>query len=119
MARKRRFWNRANESDVASLTHRAGSPSTPPGVLPPARSQTEVTAASAMSLAGVYRALSIIATGVSQMTVDVWRGADPIDAPAWVRRPDVKKSRSAFFEETTVSLASTGNAYWRILRDTP
>lgn len=97
------------------------SQTTPPqtGVLPPARADNVVTESRALSLPTVYRAVSLIATGVSQLTVDTWRGGDPIEAPTWVRRPDIKLSRSAFLEQTTVSLALTGNAYWRVHRTSP
>lgn len=118
MAWMRRSKNRTTESDQTSLTRSEPTPS--PGILPPPRVSNEaVTTTSALSLAAVYRAVSIIATGVSQMSIDVWRGSDPIDAPSWVRRPDMKLSRSAFYEQTTVSLAAHGNAFWRIIRDTP
>lgn len=110
--------SRANESGGTPHTLREAT-STPPGVTPPPRTSTEVTTRSALSLSAVYRAISVIATGVSQMSLDVWRGADPISTPSWVRRPDIKISSSAFLEQTAVSLAAHGNAYWHVIRDTP
>ncbi|MFD1505265.1 phage portal protein [Georgenia yuyongxinii] len=105
--------------DSAHLQARAETP--PPSDPSTARiapARTDLSTASALSLPSVYRAVSILATGVSQLTVDVWRGDEPSPrVPAWVRRPDIKVSRSAFFEQTTVGLAVTGNAFWRVHRD--
>lgn len=117
MAWKRRLKGRANESGDAPLITR--SETTPPGILPPAHGSQDVTVSTALSLSAVYRAVSIIATGVSQMTLDVWRGDEPVPAPSWLRRPDMKLSRSAFLEMTATSLAVRGNAYWRVVRDSP
>src|SRR5690625_4099372 len=86
------------------------SQTTPAGVMPPARSDNVVTEARVLSLPTVYRAVSLISTGVAQLTVDTWRGREPLDPPTWVRRPDIKIPRSAFLEQTTTSLALTGNA---------
>lgn len=96
-----------------------GSPS--PGVIPPERGARPLstTADEALTLPGVYRAVSIIATGVSQLSLDVWRGEKLLKAPAWVARPDIKMSRSAFFAMTATSMALHGNAFWRIVRDSP
>lgn len=116
MAWKRRSRDRAHESGDASLFLRAD---TPTGVLPPPRETIDVTPSTALGLSAVYRAVSILSTGVSQMTLDVWRGDAPIGAPSWLRRPDIKTSRSAFLEATATSLATRGNAYWHVIRDTP
>ncbi|NQW90275.1 phage portal protein [Curtobacterium sp. VKM Ac-2861] len=86
-------------------------------VQPAARAAAGVTIDSALSLSAVYRAVQIWATGASQLTVDVYRGLELVDPqPAIVRQPDLATSRSAFIEETTTSLATTGNAYWRLHR---
>ncbi|TCU48340.1 phage portal protein [Curtobacterium sp. PhB146] len=86
-------------------------------VQPAARTTTGVTIDSALSLSAVFRAVQIWATGTSQLTVDVFRGLEAVDPqPAIVRQPDLGTSRSAFIEETTTSLATTGNAYWRLHR---
>lgn len=92
-----------------------------PEILPPPRvATTSVSLDRSLSLIPVYRAVSIIATAVSSLTIDLWRGADVLPtAPTWVRQPDVKTSRSAFFEMTTTSLACNGNAFWKVVRQSP
>ncbi|MBB1482499.1 phage portal protein [Tessaracoccus sp. MC1865] len=71
----------------------------------------------ALSLIPVYRAIQIISSAVSQLTIDVERNKTQITPPAWVRQPDVKMTSSAFLELTATSLAATGNAFWRVERD--
>lgn len=68
----------------------------------------------AMGLTGVYRAVSILSTSVSQLDIGVWRNGEelPLKTTDLVVRPDLDISRAAFLEQTTVSLASNGNAYW-------
>lgn len=98
----------------------AEPPSTPEGITPPARSAIRtVTQDQAMSLIPVYRAVQIISSAVSQLTLDLWRGDVPVAAPTWVRQPDVKMPRSAWLEMTANSLALSGNAFWRIVRNSP
>lgn len=71
-----------------------------------------------MGLDAVYRAVSIVATGVSQLSVDVERGGVQIDAPSFVREPDVTgASVERFLEETTTALAASGNAFWKVDRN--
>ena len=96
-------------------------PSTPEALLPPARvSRLAISQDRALTLIPVYRAFSLISSAVSQLTIDLWRGEEQLKAiPTWVRQPDVKMPRSAFFELTTTSLAATGNAFWRVVRDSP
>lgn len=89
-----------------------------PGVQPPSRSDVFYGSPdSAMTLSAVYSAVSVINVGVSQMTLDCFKGNRVISSPLWVREPDVKMSRSAFFAETVNSLALHGNAYWHVIRD--
>ena len=88
-----------------------------PGVVPPARGEA-FTTDHALSLSTVYRAIMILATGGSQLTVDVWRGEEQIDPkPALIRRPDVDASLSAFIEQTITSMAVSGDAYWQLTRN--
>lgn len=93
----------------------------PPAIMPPARTPDRGTISQdkAFSLIPVYRAITIISGAVSQLTLDLWRGESPVPAPTWVRNPDVKMPRSAWLEMSTNSLAATGNAFWRIVRDSP
>ncbi|GMA34736.1 phage portal protein [Demequina litorisediminis] len=91
---------------------------TPEGVMPPRRSAaSEVNTDTALSLVAVYRAVSILSTAASQLSLDVWRGREQIDTPLVARRPDVAMPLSEWLAETVNSLALTGNAYWRITRD--
>lgn len=75
---------------------------------------TAVSTDRAIGLASVYRAVSILGTSVSQLDVGVWRNGEelPLKTTDLVVRPDVNLSRHAFLEQTTVSLAVHGNAYW-------
>lgn len=97
----------------------AGGDSLLPGAQPPARpTGTEVSVESALSISAVYRAVSILSTSISQLELGVWRGVNELrSTPALVSRPDVNASPSQFLKRTTLSLATTGNAYWRIYRD--
>lgn len=107
-----RFFDRFRTA--GALHERAES--MPAGVTPPARSATArlVTTDEALTLPAVYRAVQIIATAVSQLSLDVERGGTQIETPALVRNPDVLGApRAAFLEATTTSLAMTGNAFWR------
>ncbi len=85
----------------------------------PRRSEAlrSVTAADAFSLSMVYRAVQIHATSIKQLSLDTKRAGVVIPNEALIRRPDIDQSRSAFFEQTVVSLACSGNGYWRIYRD--
>lgn len=85
------------------------------GVVPPARSA--FTSQDATSLSTVYRALSILETASMQLTVDVWRGEEQVERPALVRRPDVNDTGSAFYGATTLSMATSGDFYWRLYRN--
>ena len=68
----------------------------------------------AIGLAAVYRAVSIIGTSVSQLSVGIWRSGEEMDlsSTSLVNRPNLDISRAAFFEQTAVSLAVAGTAYW-------
>lgn len=104
-------WLRPETSSSQEV--RSGEPL--PGVIPPARTPA-FTTDSAMTLPAVYRAVSLISTGVAQLSVDVWRGQKQIATPGWIDRPDMKISRFAFLEQTVTSLVTHGNAYWRVIR---
>lgn len=93
----------------------ASDPST--AVVPPSRTAAPLTIDSALGIIPVYRAISILATAASQLTLDVWRGADPLPKPALVRKPDVNASLSAFVQDTVTSMVVSGNAYWRLDRN--
>lgn len=96
----------------------AEAPSTPgandplPGIQPPTRQQPN----GFMSMSSVFSAVGLIATGVSQLTFDVWRGDDLVDSEL-ATRPDPLMPLSSFLELTVTSLATLGNAYWLLKRD--
>lgn len=87
----------------------------PEAIMPPPRAR-QLTADSALRISTVYRAVEVLAVGVSQLGMDQWRGDKRVTPAAIIQRPDVDEWRTAFVEYTTVSLALAGNAYWRILR---
>ncbi|GAA2082213.1 phage portal protein [Pseudolysinimonas kribbensis] len=103
---------------LAAPQSRTGS-DTGGGVLPPSRAAASatVTSGQALGLSTVYRAVSIRTTAARQLSIDVHRGGTIIDSPAIIRRPDVDSSLPVFIERTVVSLNLTGNAFWRIRRN--
>lgn len=107
-----RFYDRIRTA--LALHERAETP--PAGILPPSRSAAArlVTSDEAMTLPAVYRAVQIIATAVSQLSMYVERGGERLaETPGLVRNPDVMGApRAAFLEATATSLALTGNAFW-------
>lgn len=89
-------------------------------VIPSRVSDSTVSVGDALGLSAVYRAVSIHATAAKQLSFSAYRGnaeLTPDQAPAWVKRPDIDSTRSVFLEQTVVSLATAGNAYWRITRN--
>lgn len=107
----------------AALTVRAdeetGQPPAQPPMTAPARraaGRSTVTTTEAFSLSMVYRAVQILKTSVKQLSLGTYRGDERISSPLFVRRPDAATTRSGFLEQTVVSLACAGNAYWRIRR---
>ncbi|WP_297587721.1 phage portal protein [uncultured Mobiluncus sp.] len=89
---------------------------TNPAVQPPARQAlVAVTPRQAMNLEAVYRCLFIIETAAKQLTIDAWRGNQPLTpAPSLIRRPNIHQTQTAFIVQTVQSLAQRGNAYWLV-----
>lgn len=83
-------------------------------VTPPSRSERSgVTVREALGLDAVFRSLLILQTAVSQLTLDVWRRDDPLTVtPSLIAKPNIYDDQSGFLADTTVSLASRGNAFW-------
>lgn len=82
---------------------------------PPARTRNPraVSTADALSISMAYRAIQIHAVSAKQLSLVAERNSRPAQRqPALIRKPDVSRSRSAFIEQTVVSLACQGNAYW-------
>ena len=98
---------------VAPLNTRSG------GIVPPPRSATSgVSIGEALSLAAVFRAVSILSTAIKQLSIHVYRdGVETTSTPIWIRQPDPKQTRAAFLEQTVNSLALSGNAFWRVYRN--
>lgn len=99
----------------AEATNNTGSITTPPSRDAVGAS---VTSREALGLSTVYRAVSIRSTAARQLSIDVYRGADKIDSPSIIKRPDIDASLAIFIERTIVSLNLAGNAYWRMRKNT-
>ena len=82
----------------------------------PTRFPAVVTPSTALSLTAVYRAIQIIATPISKMTIDTYRFATgvelKIENPVLVNNPSLEQNRRDFLFQTVSSLALEGNAYW-------
>lgn len=89
------------------------------GIVPPPRSATSgVTTNDALSLASVYRSVSLIATAMKQLGIHAYRDDIKVTpTPLWVRQPDAKVTRAVWMEQTVNSLALSGNAYWLVARN--
>lgn len=92
-------------------------------ILPPARSHGDrkVTDKDALGISMVYRAVGIHAITAKQMSIGEWVSSTLNDelnrataTSAFLRKPDPEMPRSAFIEMTVISMACTGNAYWRL-----
>lgn len=90
----------------------------PTVTLPPARSSVHhASVTEAMSLAAVYRSVSILATTVEQMPFAVYRGNEQIESRL-CDRPDVNTPRPQWLSQIVHSLALYGNAYlWKTYTD--
>jgi HK97 family phage portal protein len=88
-------------------------------IVPPPRSATSgVTTTDALSLASVYRSVSIIATAMKQLGIHAYRDDIKVTpTPLWMRQPDAKVTREVWMEQTVNSMALSGNAYWLVSRN--
>lgn len=71
----------------------------------------------ALSLNMVFRAVQILAFAGKQLSIDTIRNGLVIDDNDLVRRPDPFLARSKWIERNITALATTGNAYWHLIRD--
>ncbi|CAB4138323.1 COG4695 Phage-related protein [uncultured Caudovirales phage] len=82
----------------------------------PTRHPAIVNPDTALSLTAVYRAVQIIATPISKMTIDTYRFATgvelKIDNPVLVNNPSLEQNRRDFLFQTVSDLALEGNSYW-------
>lgn len=96
---------------VNQTTDLAGPPAS---IMPPDR--TVWRDDDAWTLDAVYRSISLLAGSATQLSIDAQRaGVTMARRPLILEQPDLAGGRelSWFIEETMVSLASRGNAYWR------
>jgi HK97 family phage portal protein len=84
----------------------------------PARSQSIINEDKALQLIPVSRCISVLETAVAQIPVEVFRGIDKLETPAWLELPDVSNNvnQSEFLGQTVVSMALYGNAFWYVTR---
>lgn len=89
---------------------------------PPSREVNNATPITALSLTPIYRAVQIIATPISKMTVETYRYAGGLEAkienPLIVNSPSLINTRRELFFMTVADLALDGNAYWLKAFDT-
>ena len=82
----------------------------------PTRQPSIVTPSSALSLTAVYRALQIIGTPISKMTINTYRFATGVELkvenPVLVNNPSLDQNRRDFLFQTVADLALQGNSYW-------
>jgi HK97 family phage portal protein len=82
----------------------------------PTRQPSIVTPTSALSLTAVYRAIQIIGTPISKMTINTFRFATGVELkvenPVLVNNPSLDQNRRDFLFQTVADLALQGNAYW-------
>jgi HK97 family phage portal protein len=82
----------------------------------PTRQPSIVTPSSALSLTAVYRAIQIIGTPISKMTINTYRFATGIELkvenPVLINNPSIDQNRRDFLFQTVADLALQGNAYW-------
>lgn len=88
-------------------------------IVPPPRSATSgVNTTDALSLASVYRSISILSTAIKQIGVDLYRNDEKLPStPLWIQQPDDQITRAEFMARTVNSLALAGNAYWLVSRN--
>jgi HK97 family phage portal protein len=82
----------------------------------PTRQPSIVTPTSALSLTAVYRAIQIIGTPISKMTINTFRFATGVELkvenPVLINNPSLDQNRRDFLFQTVADLALQGNAYW-------
>ena len=88
-------------------------------IVPPPRSASAgVAPVEAVSIAAVYRGVSILSNAIKQIGVHLYRDDVRLEStPLWIKQPDDKITRAEFMARTVNSMAVAGNAYWRISRN--
>mgnify|MGYP000320010641 CR=1 FL=1 len=100
------FLSPVNPVDLSRLEARSSGI-----VLPPRSASSGVTTTDALSLASVFRAVSILSTAMKQLKAHAYRDDLQVASPLWMRSPSLTLTRSAFMEQVTNSLSLSGNAY--------
>ena len=82
------FWRYLMTGESAPVQR--DSSGTPTGVMPPTRdASASITQSQALGLEPVFRAVQILSTGVSQLTLDAYRGGaqlGPKETATWLAR---------------------------------
>lgn len=101
---------------LLTVENTSATPTAPAPLAIPSRDAAE---RDPLALDSVYRAVSVITTAISQLSIDVTRAGTVLDpTPSLVRRPcSSLPSRSAFLTMTAQHLALRGEAFWLALRD--
>ncbi len=88
-------------------------------IVPPPRSASAgVAPVEAVSIAAVYRGVSILSNAIKQIGVHLYRDDVRLEStPLWIKQPDDKITRAEFMARTVNSMAVAGNAYWRVSRN--
>lgn len=91
------------------------------GVVPPVWSDEPnvIDPETALGISAVYRSVSVITSSVSQMPLGVYRDGIEIKTPSIIKQPNIAESQRQFVKKTTWSLATHGNAYWRVYGEYP
>lgn len=93
----------------------------PAGVTPPARTGGNVaTVENSVGLIPVFRNMQILSTAAAQISLDQHRTygkkIPTADQHSFIKKPCLTMTRGDFIEGVVLSMAATGNAYWRIFR---
>ena len=109
----RDWWNGTTRDDEGTESGER------PGMTAPARTDAprSVNVGEALGLPSVYRSIQILAISGKQLSIDTYRYGTQVDDNPLTRQPDPACSRSAWIEQNIVSLASTGNAYQEVIRE--
>lgn len=110
------FESKPTAEEMQTRVDSNGDPS--PAILPPAFTNRVIGPKEASKIGSVYRAVNIISTMTSQMSLKVYRGQKEVKTtPALVRNPIEGESQASFVQQVVWSLALWGNCYIRVYGD--
>jgi HK97 family phage portal protein len=115
------FWR--NILEATGLQYRAEGDPAPSYIAPAPRDSSTlgVSQDQALSVSTVYRAVQILTTAASQLSLRLERNGTLVPAdqvPSLIKQPSLGMSRSEFVEQVVTSLAVSGNSYWLLNRPT-